>query len=488
MRQATLTITDEVNVRISGLELDMRRRLHNRFKYDIPHARYLPAVRLGRWDGKMAFFNLGGSTYVNLLPEILPMLEESGYDVELDDQREYRTYFEFQEVTQSSFSHIVWPEPHRFAGQPIELRPDQVEAINIFLTNPQSIQCLATGFGKTILTAVLSQRCEQYGRTLVIVPSKDLVKQTEADYINMGLDVGVFFGDRKEHTQRHIICTWQSLNSLFKNTKNGEPQISFNEFIDGMVCVMVDECHGLKATALKELMVGPLSRIPIRWAITGTIPKEECEKASLRVSVGDVVGTVKASELQEKGILSDCHIYIRQLVDYGEYKQYQDELKYLLEDRDRLSYIAGMIQEISKSGNTLVLIDRVEPGKQLVEMIPDSVFLSGSTKSKVRKEQYDTVAFTDNRVIVATYGIAAVGINIVRLYNIVLIEPGKSFVRVIQSIGRGLRKGNDKDSVNIIDVTSTCKFSKRHLTKRKQYYTEADYEFSIERVDWQSNK
>jgi len=183
--------------------------------------------------------------------------------------------------------------------------------------------------------------------------------------------------------------------------------------------------------------------------------------------------------------LSNCHIYIKQLVDYGEYKKYQDELKYLLTNTDRLHYIVSMIQEISKSGNTLVLIDRVEPGKAMAACIPGAVFMNSNTKSTARKEQYDTIATQDNTITICTYGIAAVGINVPRLFNVILIEPGKSFVRVIQSIGRGLRLAHDKDSVNIVDITSTCKFSKRHLTTRKKYYTEAGYPYSIEKIDWQ---
>jgi superfamily II DNA or RNA helicase len=138
------------------------------------------------------------------------------------------------------------------------------------------------------------------------------------------------------------------------------------------------------------------------------------------------------------------------------------------------------------TGNTLVLIDRVEPGKVLTNAIPGATFVSGNTKSVDRKEQYETVATSNNVVIVATYGVAAVGINIPRIFNLVLIEPGKSFVRVIQSIGRGIRKAEDKDFVNIYDVTSTCKFAKRHLTQRKAFYKEANYEFSITKIDWQA--
>jgi len=132
----------------------------------------------------------------------------------------------------------------------------------------------------------------------------------------------------------------------------------------------------------------------------------------------------------------------------------------------------------------LVLVDRVNAGKEIVDRLDNAVFVSGATKGKDRQEHYDEVADTNDKVIVATYGVAAVGINIPRIFNLILIEPGKSFVRVIQSIGRGIRKAEDKDFVQIWDITSTCKFAKRHLTKRKSYYREAGYPFAIEKLDW----
>jgi hypothetical protein len=212
--QAKLIIKDEVNVKIEGLDLADRTALVKKFKYEIPGARYQPSVRLGRWDGKVAFFQLGGSTYINLLDAIIPHLENRNYDIEIEDTRDYRTTFEFEPITEDTFSHINWPKGHRFAGQPIILRDYQPQILNNFLQNPQSIQEVATGAGKTIMTAALSKTIEPYGRSIVIVPSKSLVTQTEEDYVNLGLDVGVYFGDRKEWFKTHTICTWQSLNVL----------------------------------------------------------------------------------------------------------------------------------------------------------------------------------------------------------------------------------------------------------------------------------
>ena len=364
------------------------------------------------------------------------------------------------------------------------MRDYQINIINDFLVNPQSIQEIATGSGKTIITAALSYSCEKFGRTLVIVPNKSLVSQTESDYRNLGLNIGVYFGDRKEHGHTHTICTWQSLNNLLKTTKAGSAEITINEFIDGVVCVIVDEAHQVKADALKTLLGGVFSQVPIRWGLTGTIPKEKFESQALFVSIGPVTNKLSASDLQDQGVLANCHVNVIQLQDHVEYKDYQSELRHLLENNVRLDKIAQLVQGISAQGNTLVLIDRVAAGHGLVERLPGSAFVSGDTKLKERKLEYDEIATSTDKIIVATYGVASTGINLPRIFNLVLIEPGKSFVRVIQSIGRGLRKAEDKQNVTIYDITSSCRFSKRHLQKRKEFYKEARYDYTIEKLEY----
>jgi len=484
MKQVKLEIKDEVNCKFVGLELSERKALVKMFEYEIPGARYLPSVRLGRWNGKVSYFSLGGSTFINLLPEIIPVLDRAGYDIQLEDIREYRTTFEFNQVSESTFSHKVWPKGHPKVGEPIVLRDYQIQIINDFLINPQSLQEIATGAGKTIMTAALSYSIEKYGRSIVIVPNKSLVTQTEADYKNLELDVGVYFGDRKEIGRTHTICTWQSLNNMLKKTKADEAEVPIGEFLDGVVCVMVDEVHQAKADALKTLLTGVMSHIPIRWGLTGTIPKAKFEAQALFVSLGPVINKLSASELQDQGVLAKCNVNIVQLQDKVEFSNYQSELKHLLEDKNRLDKIADLIDKIKDSGNTLILVDRVNAGNEIVSRIPDSVFISGETKLTERKDEYDSVATSNGKVIVATYGVAAVGINIPRIFNLVLIEPGKSFVRVIQSIGRGIRKAEDKEHVMIWDITSSCKFAKRHLTQRKAFYTEANYPFDVEKLNY----
>jgi superfamily II DNA or RNA helicase len=247
---------------------------------------------------------------------------------------------------------------------------------------------------------------------------------------------------------------------------------------------MVDEVHMAKAEVLKNLLTRNLAKAPIRWGLTGTVPKEDFEFQSLKASLGEVVHRVKAHELQAKGILSDCHVNVIQTAEWKEFGGYPEELKYLVTDEDRMTFVSALINDISATGNTLVLVDRIECGKFLAEKLQDSVFISGAVKTKDRKTEYDEVRTATNKIIVATYGVAAVGINVPRIFNLVMVEPGKSFTRVIQSIGRGIRKADDKDFVQIWDITASTKYAKRHLTERKKFYKEAKYPFEIQKVKY----
>jgi superfamily II DNA or RNA helicase len=484
MISCRIIIQDEVNVKVENLPVEYRRKIANKLKFQVPYARYLPQYKLGRWDGTVAFFGIGGTGYVNHLDIIVNTLVEAG--VEIADIVDHRDKHDltFDEIDENYWAHKNWPKGHPAEGQPIILRDYQVETVNKFIETPQCLQEVATGAGKTIITATLSHLCEKVGRTLVIVPNKSLVTQTEEDYVNVGLDVGVYFGDRKELGRTHKICTWQSLNILDKKTKDGEAKLTLAEFLDGVQTIIIDEVHQAKADVLKKLLTQNLRNAPIRWGLTGTIPKEQFEFQSILASIGPVINQISAKELQDKGVLSKCHVNVVQLLDTNVYNSYQEELKYLVTNKDRVKYLAKMCSNIKDSGNTLILVDRISAGEQLCEAIPDSVFIKGDVKLKDRKEQYDEIKEATNKVLIATYGVASVGINIPRIFNLVLIEPGKSFVRVIQSIGRGIRKAEDKDFVQIWDLTSSCKYAKRHLTSRKKFYKEAEYPFTIEKVDW----
>lgn len=484
MNRCKIIIQDEVNVKIDGLDVDIRRKIANKLKWAVPYARYLPQYKLGRWDGKVGFFGLGGNGYVNHLDVIIQLLNDYGIEIEEIVDNRHKVDLKFNKIDKNFFADKTWPKGHIMEGQKIELRDYQVQVVNNFLENPQSLQEVATGAGKTIITACLSKLCEPFGRTIVVVPNKGLVTQTEEDYINCELDVGVYFGDRKELNHTHTICTWQSLNVLDKKTKDGDAVITLAEFLEGVNTIIIDEVHQAKAEVLKKLLTHNLRNAAIRWGLTGTIPKEQFEFQAILASIGPVINQISAKELQDKGVLSQCHVNVVQLVDTVVHRNYQEELKYLMTNEARMKFLSKMLLRIKDSGNTLILVDRLAAGEMLQKLIPDSVFIQGEMKLAERKEEYDQISSSTNKVLIATYGVASVGINIPRIFNLVLIEPGKSFVRVIQSIGRGIRKAQDKDFVQIWDITSSCKFAKRHLTQRKKFYKEANYPFTMEKMEW----
>lgn len=492
LKNCVLTIKDEVNVRFTGLDPRDRQELIKAVTLYDPTARYTPAGRLGHWKGDVPFMQVGGATFFHCLPKLIPILEKKGYHIDIDDQRPTWD-FEFDAIDENFFSYVEFGKGHHMEGKSIVLRPHQVECVNAFLAHRHGLAVAATGAGKTLITAALSKQVEKYGRSIVIVPSQDLVTQTEEDYLMVGLDCGVFYGGRKELNKTHTICTWQSLHSLWKKTKKGDIKLGeqdIEQFLEGVACVIVDEAHTAKGEALKAVLGNVMGHIPLRWGLTGTVPKDEIAAMQLKVNVGDVIIRVDASDLQEKGILSSCHINVLQLASKLQFDSYAEELKWLTTDKRRMGYISNLIKEISTTGNTLVLVDRLSAGHAIVEELglDKKQFVSGSTAKGKRKESYEIVSDDDNQIIIATYGVAAVGLNIPRVFNLVLIEPGKSFVRTIQSIGRGLRRAKDKDRVQIWDLAGTNKYTARHVRERIKYYTEAKYPYDRMRItDWEDN-
>ncbi len=486
MQTVKLQIHDEVNCSFIGLSADHRRYLNNKSKIFNPSLRFTPAVRLGRWDGKTPYFSIGGQTYINLLEPMIEYLATENIEIELEDLRTYNRSFEFSKIDNNYLSNICWPVGHPKAGEPIILRDHQTNTLNIAFDELQGIFCLPTASGKSLVTAIMSKKVEKYGRSIVIVPNKDLIEQTEAYYKILGLDVGVYYGDRKDFFKTHTICTWQSLEKLRQRPIDiGLPEpVTFQKFMSGVVATIVDECHGIAAEKLSGLLTKELASIPIRWALTGTVPKEPYQVVNLTISIGQVVHKLTTIELQDKGILSQCNVKVLQLIDTKEFTSYSAEYDYLVSDKDRVKFVSTLISKAAETGNVLVLVGRKETGKMLEKLIPGSIFLSGATKSSIRKEHYDEVKLSSSKILVATAGIATVGVDIPRLHHLFMFELGKSYIKTVQAIGRVLRTSFDKNHATIWDICSTCKFSKRHLTSRKKWYNEQQFPYSMNKLIW----
>lgn len=331
----------------------------------------------------------------------------------------------------------------------------------------------------TILTAAICKQVEHIGRTLTIVPNKSLVRQTAKAFDLVGMDVSVYFSEEKDVSAQHVITTWQSLERIVKD-KNKSPVAKqiLEDIKRGLIQLTVDECHGAKSAVLDKLLSQEFANVPLRRGFTGTMPPEEFFVKTVVGNIGEIVHAVKAKDLQESGFLAECFVHGLVFDDEKKFDDYHQEYSYLTENLTRLQTLVSPIIEIAKTGNTLILVDRITSGEYLQQLLPNSMFVNGNTTLKERERIYELASNNDGLCIIATYGVAAVGIDIPRLYNVVLVEAGKSFIRIIQSIGRGLRLAKDKTYADIWDISSTCKFSKKHAKERNKYYSHADYPFT----------
>jgi len=445
-----LIILDEVNIKLENVETHILSSLNKKMSFYDPSAKYLPSYKIGRWDGKISYFDLSGKSYFHLLKEILEVLDEFKYKIQKEDRRQNKQIYTFDAIDQNYLKNqnIKWPETHHLAGKDIILRDYQVEVINYFLQRRHAVQEIATGAGKTIITAVLAKIVEEKGRTITIVPSKTLVKQTYEDYKNIGLDVGVFFGDQKDTENKHIIATWQSLEKIRKSKKEGD---IYEKITKNMVAVIVDECHIAKAPSLKKILGNMYKNVPIRWGLTATLPIENYLFYAIKSLIGPPINFMSANDLQNKGILSSCDVHIIEISDDRKnFETYQEEKNYLLNDSRRLEIISNLINEISNDGNTLVLVDFVKTARKLGEMTKNSHIVTGSVKMKEKIEKFNMIKEKDNVVLIATYGVASVGINIPKNIQYCSYRSRKKHNKSITEHRKRLEKNTRKKSCHNI--------------------------------------
>jgi superfamily II DNA or RNA helicase len=420
---------------------------------------FMPLYKLGRWDGKVRFFDKAGKIYTRLLPDVMPYLENWNYDINLQDLRKPMTLLD-QRIDKDHFINKPGMDLR------VELRPYQVEAVNACLDQTSGFIIAATGSGKTWMVAALADVMANNGlRTIVIVPSDDLVKQTVATFRLGLLDVGIYSGSTKDIYHNVVVATWQSLQN------NPSVVKEFN-------CVIVDEAHGAKAKVVGELINVHAKDIGYRFGFTGTMPKPEIDQLTLKGSIGEELFSITAAELMKMGYLAQLEIEPVEIEDDVEedFPDYSSEKAFLAKSPDRLDFMADLIiAKAERYGNTLVLVNSIKQGQQLQKLIKDSVFLHGADDTEVRAEWYSMFEKRDDLIVIATFGIASTGISIDRIFCEIMIDAGKAFIRCIQSIGRGLRMGHDKDRVHLVDVHSKLKWSKKHYRERVKYYKSAEY-------------
>lgn len=483
---STLRINDEVKCVFLGLAEEHREFFSSKYAIKAPNYYWSPAYRLGKWDGNIKYFTASGQTYVQLIEELVPQILKLGYKIKIVDKRKGDLIFP-PPITENYFNEFRDKE----TGNPIVLWDYQVDIVNLLLEAGSGVAVAPTASGKTFIIAALCDSYEKLRlRTIVVVPSMDLITQTVDVYKDFQLDVGEYSGGVKDLAHMHVVSTWQTLQN--------NPTI-----IQMFQVVVVDEVHRAAAKVLAELLIKYGKNIIHRFGVTGTLPKAAADALTVRVAIGKVLYNLKAKTLVDREILSELNISIlrirtdltREYADWNAipenpkvtYLKFKDtyfpdfsaERDYLNRDIERTELIATQIIKMGKKrkGNVLCLVSSKQFGRDLSECIEDSVFVCGEDKAADRKDIYKLFASSDNLVIIATVHIAGTGLDIRRIFHLVFIDIGKSFIRVIQSIGRGLRKAVDKNSVTVVDICSDLKYSKRHMSERVRFYKDAQYPY-----------
>lgn len=354
----------------------------------------------------------------------------------------------------------------------------------------------------TSMTAALALAYERSNnlRSIIIVPDKSLTRQTFDEYELFGLDVGEYSGSVKDINHSHIVSTWQALQH--------NPAV-----IRDFDVIIVDECHGARGNVISELLNKHGVNVPYRFGVTGTLPKEPADIMAIRIALGDVLCEIPAHQLIDEGFLAKLHIDIMQLsmnlkdvyaeycedharakipeklLSYAQFKNsyfpdWPAEKHYFQTETERLEWMADYIALKGAHGNVFCLTVGVAFGKRLAKLIPNAIYLYGKDPVEERKEIYDMFKNNDNMIVIANAKIASTGLNIKRIFNMILVDIGKSFITTIQGIGRGLRKASDKDSVHITDICSDAYHSKRHMNDRIRYYKEAKYPYTKRTVEY----
>lgn len=488
---AKIKLLDEVNVAIIGLHQEELKLLSDKFAVYAKSYNFHPLFKLKKWDGKIRFFSQSGATYYNLLDEVIPEIKRMGYKIEFIDRRK-------------NFDVAIPKIDEKYLEDwGINLGAHQVGAINAIAEHGNGMLIAGTGAGKTFITAVL---CDLYERickfkVCVIVPNIDLVDQTALELRSVDLTVGTYSGSKKSLDENIIVSTWQSLQN--------------NPHIMGQFqAVLVDECHGTTGKVLQDILNTHGAHIPVRIGMTGTLPKEPVERMAIKVCLGEVLFEVKAAELIDKGWLAGLHIKMYCLLENftdkwlqfqkdkpeeaatmneknfveGLLPDYDAEATYLKKQHLRSTFIADFVENIrsQEKGNTFILVKSVQYGKALAKLIEGAVFVYGEDKTAVRKKIYSMFDESDDIVVISTFQLASTGLNIKRIFNLVFVDAGKSFTKIIQAIGRGLRKAKDKDFVNVYDFYGNLKYSRRHAATRKSFYAEQGYDHTVKKVNYEA--
>ena len=479
-----VTKVNSVYLKIEA-EADVRRELTDYFSFEVPGYKFTPQFRNRVWDGKIRLYSYAtGQLYVGLYPYLKDWCNRKNIKIE-----------EINEILVNK-THTAADIQALIDTYDISITPRdyQIDAFRYAVQYERGLILSPTASGKSLIAYMLVKYYLNMidNNILIIVPTTSLVEQLYKDFKDYGFDVENnvsrnYHGYEIEEDKRVVISTWQSLYKM--------PKTFFADF----GAVIGDEAHLFKAVSLTKIMT-KLTNCEYRIGMTGTLDGTKTHKLVLEGLFGRVNKVVSTKELIDKKQLADLKI-ICLVLKHTEaeakaiYKEkYHKELEYLALSEKRNKYIRNLATALN--GNTLILFQLVEKhGKDLYELIRTKAgdrkvfFVYGGVDAEQRERVREITEKTDNSIIVASYGTFSTGINIRNLHNIIFASPSKSRIRNLQSIGRGLRIGDSKETATLYDISDDLtykdkkNFTLTHFQERINIYNEEGFTYEIHSVD-----
>jgi len=468
------------------------RELTDFFTFEVPGAKFMPAYKNKVWDGKIRLFSPGnGEIYCGLLPYIREFCDRNDIQYELGEGVE-----DVRDIPKELVKSWIKALKPRSRGKSIEVRDYQLDAVHHAIRNHRALLLSPTASGKSFIIYCLTRYYqakleEENKKVLILVPTTSLVEQMYSDFIDYGwLDAyiqKIYQGHTKKVEKDVVVSTWQSIYKM--------PTVWFEQF----GCVIGDEAHLFKAKSLTSIMT-KLHLCKYRVGLTGTLDGTQTHRLVLEGVFGAVNKVVSTRELMDDKTLADllikCIVLKHPESECRKLKDatYQEEMDFLVSNLKRNEFIVNLTKMLR--GNTLVLFQYVDKhGTVLFDLINTEVgdkqkvfFVFGGTDTETREEVREITEKEKDAIIVASYGTFSTGINIRNLHNIVFASPSKSRIRNLQSIGRGLRQSEHKDSAKLFDIADDLSYNKKrnftlnHFIERINIYNEEGFDYEISRV------
>ena len=482
MDKVTIEKVNEVYVRVVA-DPDIKMEMSVYFTFDVPGAKFMPAVRNKIWDGKIRLLNpMTGMIYAGLIPNIAKFCRNREYDIELTS----KDVWPLNKID-DNYGYTLAKE----FDSKYEPRDYQNTAVVHALRNNRGLLLSPTASGKSLIIYLLSRyHVEQDRRVLIVVPTTSLVHQMATDFVdynkNKPLDIHrITGGVDKSSKSPYTVTTWQSIYKMQK------------KWFEQFDAIIVDEAHLAKAKSLTGIME-KAPDIKYRYGFTGTLDDSQTHKLVLEGIFGQVYQVTQTKKLIEDNTLAEFDIkaivlgYSDSTRKINKNKDYQDEIDWIVRNEARNKFIRNLAWSLK--GNTLVLYQFVEKhGKALEPLLqsPDKTihFIHGGVSAENRESVRALVESSGNNIILASYGTFSTGVNIKRLDNIIFASPSKSKIRNLQSIGRVLRRGNGKDKATLYDIVDDLQyknyknFAIQHFMERVKTYNDEGFEFKIFNVD-----